>query len=204
MAQGLSLRDALFLLAHDDGRPLIFIERIDAGLAAATLIEALQCGRVAVEGDRLVVAAAGPTGDPDTGALVEAIAGSTEPCGPRAWISWLADGAYERTARALMVAGLVRWEEARRLGGLLTVRRCIPVRPDDLIRVRARLRYVLAGQPPDPPTAALCGLVRVLGLESALLLNLPAPDLDAALQRAAETAAETVRAVLAAVADVIE
>lgn len=200
----LSLRDDLFLLAHDDaGRLLGGEPSVGAGLAGATLIDLLLSGRVAVVGGRLDVLDESPTGDEETDATIEAIAANDAPSGPRAWVSWISHGAYERVGDALVAAEVVRRTTVRRLG-LLPSARCVAANPDDLVRVRARLRYAILGrQPAEPATAALCGLVRVLRLESSLLLNMPTSDLLLALERMTEVNDAPVRQVTAAVEAVV-
>ena len=106
---GPSLRTDVFLLAHDDAGRLVGSEAsIGAGLAGATLIELLLAGRVAVADGRLDVIDSAVTGDEETDATLEAIAANTAPCGPRAWVSWISHGAYDRVAEGLAEAGVVR------------------------------------------------------------------------------------------------
>ena len=200
----LSLRDDLFLLAHDDAGKLIVSEpSIGAGLAGATLIDLLLSRRVAVVGGRLDVLDPAPTGDEETDATIEAIAANTAPCGPRAWVSWISHGAYVRVGDGLVAAGVVRRNTTRRLG-LVPRTRCLPTNAEDLVRVRSRLRYAIHGrQAPEPATAALCGLVRVLRLEAALLLSMPTADLLLALERMTEVSDVPVRQVTNAVDAVI-
>ena len=199
-----SLRNDVFLLAHDDAGRLTGSEpSISAGLAGATLIDLLLHGRVAVIQGRLGVIDSDTTGDEECDATLEAIAANTAPTGPRAWVSWISDGAYERAAAALDAAGTIRRTVSRRLG-VLSVSRCVPTNPEDLVRLRSRLRYALhSAQLPDAGTAALCGLVRVLRLESALLLSMPTSDLLLALERMAGRSPTTVRQVTNAVESVI-
>jgi hypothetical protein len=198
------LRDDVFLLAHDDAGKLIASEAsIGAGLAGATLIDLLLAGRIAVAQGRLDVIDGELTGDDEMDATLDAIAANTAPCGPRAWVSWISAGAYERIADALEDAGVVRRTTTRRLG-LVPVARTLPARADDLVRVRGRVRYALHGRElPDPATAALCGLVRVLRLESSLLLSMPTSDLLLGLERMTAANALTVRQVTNAVEAVI-
>ena len=200
----LSLRDDVFLLAHDDAGKLAVPEaHIGAGLAGATLIELLLNRRIAVLDGRLVVLDASSTGDEEIDATLQAIDANTAPCGPRAWVSWIAHGAYERTADALVVAGMVRQVTVRRLG-LVAVGRILPVNLKDLVRVRSRVRFAIHGRElPDEPTAALCGLVRVLRLESSLLLSMPRSDLLLALERVTAANEVTIRQVTNAVDTVI-
>jgi Golgi phosphoprotein 3 GPP34 len=208
----LSLRDDLFLLAHDDSGKLLASEAsIGAGLAGAVLIDLLLSRRVAVVDGRLTVLelavtaadGAAATADEEATATMDAIAANTAPCGPRAWVSWISHGAYGRAAEALSAAGVVQRFTARRLG-FVPVSRCLPENPDDLVRVRAKVRYAIhARDLPDPYTAALCGLIRVLRLESSLLLNMATSDLLLALERMTSADEVTVRQVTNAVDAVI-
>jgi hypothetical protein len=200
----LSLRDDLFLLAHDDAGRLIISEAgIGAGLAGATLIDLLLSRRVAVVAGRLDVLDPEPTGDEETDATMQAIGANTAPHGPRAWVSWISHEAYERNAAALVEAGVVRRTTVRRLG-LLPSTRHLPTNPEDLVRVRSRLRYAIHGrQPAEPATAALCGLVRVLRLEASLLLSMSTSDLLLGLERMTEVNEAPVRLVTGAVEAVI-
>lgn len=199
-----SLRDDVFFLAHDDDGRLIVAEPvINAGLAAATLIDLLLSGRVAVVGRRLDVVDSATTGDAEADATVAAIAADTGPTGPRAWVSWLSADAYERTSALLEAVGSIRRHTVRRLG-LLPTTRCLPANVEDLVRLRSRLRYcVHSAERPDPATAALCGLVRVLRLESSLLLSMPTAQLLDALAQKANATHTTVRQVITAVDAVI-
>jgi len=198
------LRNDVFLLAHDDAGKLIASEAsISAGLAGAALIDLLLAGRIAVAAGRLDVIDTALTGDEELDATLDAIALNTAPCGPRAWVSWISAGAYERVADALAGTGVVRRTTGRRLG-LLPVVRTVPVQDEDLVRVRGRVRYALHGRElPDPATAALCGLIRVLRLESSLLLSMPTSDLLLGLERMTAGNALTVRQVTNAVDAVI-
>ncbi len=199
-----SLRDDVFLLAHDDdGRLIVSEPVISAGLAGATLVDLLLSRRVAVVGGRLDVIDSATTGDADADATLGVIADDTGQTGPRAWVSWLAAGAYERTAAVLEANGLVHRSTVRRLG-LVPATRCVPASHADLVRLRSRLRYGLhSPEEPDEPTAALCGLVRVLRLEPSLLLSMPTSELLDALERMARGNATTVRQVITAVDAVI-
>jgi hypothetical protein len=199
-----SLREEVFLLAHgDDGRLIGAEPGISAGLAGATLVDLLLMGRVAVGSGRLIVVDSAATGDAECDSTLAAIAANTEPTGPRAWVSWISAGAYERAVVGLEEAGVITRTVVRRLG-LLTSSRCYPVDGDRLVRLRSRLRYAVhSSETPDPRTAALAGLVRVLRLHSALLLSMPSRDLLAALQRLSSTNPTTIRQVTNAVDAVI-
>jgi hypothetical protein len=201
---GHSLRDDLFLLAHDDaGRLTVHEATIEAGLAGAALIDLLLTGRVAVLDGRLAVIDQGPTGDSETDATIDAIAANTEPCGPRAWVSWIAQGSYQRIGDGLVAAGRIDRTTVRRLG-LVTATRCLPTDDADLVRVRSRLRFAIHGKDqPDPATAAMCGLVRVLRMEASLLLSMPTSELLLALERLAADSELAVRQVTSAVEAVI-
>jgi hypothetical protein len=199
-----SLRDEVFLLAHDDsGRMVVSEPVVGAGLAGATLIDLLLQGRVAVANGRLEVIDSALSGDEEADATLVAIAANSAPTGPRAWVSWISHGAYGRVAEGLEAAGVVQRSTIRRFG-LLPTTRCLPVKPEDLVRVRARVRYALhSPELPEPETAALCGLVRVLRLESSLLLAMPTSDLLLGLERLTAGNDLTIRQVTNAVETVI-
>jgi hypothetical protein len=199
-----SLRDDIFLLAHDDGGRLIVTEpAVGAGLAGATLIDLLLDGRVAVARGRLDVIDASPTGDDEADATLAAIAANDAPCGPRAWVSWISHDAYVRVGDLMESSGVIERTISRRLG-LVPVARCVPTNTEDLVRVRSRLRYAIhARDLPDASTAALCGLVRVLRMESSLLLSMPRADLLLALERMTAGNDTTVRQVTHAVEAVV-
>jgi hypothetical protein len=198
------MREDLFLLAHDDAGKLLIPEaNLGAGLAGATLIGLLLGGKVGVGDGRLDVLDDKPSGDAEADATLDAIAANTAPCGPRAWVSWISHGAYERVGDAMVEAGLVRRQVVRRLG-FVPLARTVTVDPEDLVRVRSRVRFAVHGKDlPDAETAALCGLVRVLRLESSLLLSMPTADLLLALERMTEGNDITVRQVTYAVEAVI-
>ena len=176
---------------------------LGAGLAGATLIDLLQTKRVAVLDGRLDVVDPASTGDDEMDATIDAIAANTAPCGPRAWVSWISHGAYERVAEAMAGAGVIRRTTTRRLG-LVPVIRHWPADGEDLVRVRARVRYAIHGRElPDATTAALCGLVRVVRLESTLLLSMPTPDLLDGLERVTRDSEIAIRQITNAVDAVI-
>src|SRR5262249_47004250 len=159
---------------------------LGAGLAGATLIGLLLDGKVGVGDGRLEVFDDKPTGDAEADATLDAIGANTAPCGPRAWVSWISHGAYERVGDAMVEAGLVQRVVVRRLG-FVPLTRTPAGDQADLVRVRSRVRYAIHGRDlPDAETAALCGLVRVLRLERSLLLSMTAADLPIGLQRLTE------------------
>jgi hypothetical protein len=200
----LTMREDLFLLAHDDAGKLLIPETsLGAGLAGATLIGLLLDGRVGVGDGRLEVFDDKPTGDAEADATLDAIGANTAPCGPRAWVSWISHGAYERVGDAMVEAGLAERVVVRRLG-FVPLSRTHPGDRSDLVRVRSRVRYAIHGRDlPDAETAALCGLVRVLRLERSLLLSMPPADLLIGLERMTEANDITVRQVTHAVEAVI-
>src|SRR5262245_41887746 len=139
----LSLRDEVFLLAHDDrGKPIIGDAALAAGLAGATLIDLLLSNRVAVLDGRLDVINPAATGDPETDATLAVIAANTAPSGPRAWVNWISHGAYDRIADALVTKGIVERTTVRRLG-LVPAQRSMPTTDEDLVRVRSRVRFAV-------------------------------------------------------------
>ena len=142
----LSLRDEVFLLAHDDsGRLRVAEAGLGVGLAGATLIELLLHRRIAVVEGRLEVIDPVMSGRPEADDTVQAIRDNTAPCGPRAWVSWISHGAYGRAAEALESAGVIT-RTTTRLLGVVPVQRCVPTDLDDIVRVRSRVRFAVHGR----------------------------------------------------------
>jgi hypothetical protein len=83
-----------------------------------------------------------------------------------------ADDLYERTRAGLVAAGILRHRTHRRLGGLTRTDTYLATDSKWAVVARARLRYLAAGrEQPDNHTAALAGLVAVLGLATHLYLD---------------------------------
>ena len=200
-----SLRDDVFLLAHDDAGRLVGSEAgVGAGLAGATLIELLLAGRVAVADGRLDV--------------IDSAADRGRGVGRDA-------GGDRRQHRTVRPAGLGQLDLPRRLRpGRRAARRGRRGPPQHRPAARPAAGPALPAGPgrgpdpgpgpgplrdprhrelPDPATAALCGLVRVLRLESSLLLSMPTSDLLLALERITGANEITVRQVTNAVEAVI-
>src|SRR5439155_7561853 len=123
--------------------------------------------------------------------------------GLQAWLGDLSQDEYDRVQGALVADGVLRRTTVRRLG-VMPVTRYRLVGPATKTRVRARLRYAVTGvEASDPPTAALCSLVRVLRLEGHLHLDRPTGEVLARLDYIARGQHDVIRAIVAAFDDVI-
>ncbi|MBM0256498.1 GPP34 family phosphoprotein [Micromonospora sp. 4G55] len=207
----LPLRDELFLLGHDDdtGQPHIHRQALALGMAGAVLIDLFLAGRVILDPhddtrpashQRLRLRIHRPVGDLIADTAISSIR-YAHPAPPLpGWLRGFADDLYERTRAGLVAAGILRHTTRRRLGGLV---RAEVYRASDskwAVVARARLRYLAAGrEQPDNHTAALAGLVAVLGLATHLYLDDDTDALTAHLKTIADQHHRPVRDITAAV-----
>ncbi|TDC84706.1 GPP34 family phosphoprotein [Micromonospora sp. KC606] len=206
----LPLRDELFLLGHDDdtGHPHIHRQALALGLAGAVLIDLYLAGRVVL----------GPTGDNPTrdrwlrlhtdrtvdDLIADAATTSIRHARPapllRDWLRGFSDDLYERTRAGLVAAGILRHHTRRRLGGLVRADTYLTTDTKWPVVARARLRYLATGhEQPDNHTAALAGLVAVLGLTDHLYLHDDTHTLTTRLKTIAAQHHRPVRDITAAV-----
>jgi len=181
------LRDELYFIAHDDetGRPVAHLPSLNVGLAGAIVLDLYLAGRVRLDHDYLVIQDPRPCSDAVADHAVAALA-AREYARLAPWLRWLADGLYDSLTRYLLATGVLTAVRERRLGILPVTR----ARPADrayptLARGPARTAVLRPGEAPDAASAALCGLIRVLNLESALYLAIPGPELRDRLGKAA-------------------
>ncbi|SCE69163.1 Golgi phosphoprotein 3 (GPP34) [Micromonospora purpureochromogenes] len=179
----LPLRDELFLLGHNDdtGQPHIHRQALALGMAGAVLIDLFLAGRIVLDdtddarsggNQRLRLRHDPPVGDLIADTAIASVRYANPAPMLRGWLSSFADDLYERTRAGLHAGGILRHTSRRRLGGL--ARREVYLATDSkwAVVARARLRYLAAGrEPPDNHTAALAGLVAVLGLTTHLYLD---------------------------------
>jgi hypothetical protein len=200
----LRLSEELFLLAHDDaGRPAVHPASLDVGVAGAELTELALAGRIVVRGGRLVVVDGSPTGYPESDRLVAMIASGSEPPPLRAVLAALSEGAGGRARDRLLADGVLTRLSHRRLG-LMQVTR-FPATDEAVSRaVRVRVWYAAHGRTrPDPPTAALCGLVLATLMHDHVFDAMPLEGLTARLREIADGQAAAVRETASAVAALI-
>jgi Golgi phosphoprotein 3 (GPP34) len=165
----------LVLLALDEtagrirgGRP-----DLDYALAGAVLLDLALEGRVTLDGAR-VAAGGGLTGDPILDDALARVTGERRRR-PKAWVPTLSRGLRRRLVERLVLAGTLSTERVRMLWVFPAIRYRYP--PGRLSAGAAIARRVAAAVDgvgaPDPRTAALCGLVRVAGLDRRLFPDRP-------------------------------
>lgn len=198
------LPEELFLLAHDDaGRPAVHSASLDIGVAGGELTELALAGRIVAQRGRLFVVDGSPTDDPDSDALVAVIASGSEPPSLRTVLARVGEGAGGRIRDRLLADGVLTKVSHRRLG-LMPVTR-FPA-TDEAVRraVSVRVWYAAHGRTrPDPPTAALCGLVLATLLHDQVFAAMPLQGLTARLQEIVDGQAPAVREIGSAVAALV-
>jgi hypothetical protein len=197
----LPLRDELFLLGHDDdtGACHLHPTTLAIGLAGAALIDLWQARRITVEGGNILVLAREPVGEPLTDAALTAIQQANKKPTVRGWLRWCAEDYYERSRASLITVGILRRSTRRRLG-LLKTETYELTNMAWSVRPRAQLRYVVAGhERPDSQSAALAGLVDVLGLGPFLYVGQPTDTLRRVLRELLDRHHPAVREITAAI-----
>ncbi|MEU5943100.1 GPP34 family phosphoprotein [Micromonospora sp. NPDC047548] len=177
----LPLRDELFLLGHNDdtGQPHVHRQALAFGMAGAVLIDLVLAGRIALDDDgrpggqqRLWLHLDRPVGDLIADTAIASVRYANPAPALRGWLAWFADDLYERTRAGLHAGGILHRTSRRRLGGLARTEVYLTTHSKWAVVARSRLRYLAAGrEPPDNHTAALAGLVAVLGLATHLYLD---------------------------------
>lgn len=182
--QTLSVREQLFLLAHDEYRefrPRIHMSALGIGLAGANLIDLIYLYRVGVAGTRAVIADLYDTtltGDPVQDHVLTIMRQVRPTPSMRDLLIGLGPEMYDRTLGGLLAAGVVvptrRWmrsgHQAADLGRLAAI--------------RGSIRYRANGQKARAfATDALCVLVSALDLHSCLVFDLTDREVDVLLQR---------------------
>lgn len=186
-----SVRDRLWLLAHDERRnlrPCIDVRALAVGLTGATLIDLLLQDRIHVQQGLIHPRGRhnGPIGDPVCAALEHAIGSgrnreSHDPQLAPRLIDVLRDPSlrmYDRTVGMLIAAGILV-DERRRRGAQY---RLDPADINQWLRsqfIRALFRPVES----DATLDSLCALVRALNLHSTLVLPYSTEEADALLRR---------------------
>ncbi|WP_435125404.1 GOLPH3/VPS74 family protein [Micromonospora tulbaghiae] len=206
----LSLRDELFLLGHHDdtGQPHLHRQALALGMAGAVLTDLFLAGRITLDSydehpatDRwLRLHSDQPVGDLIADTALAAIYHSRTTLTVKGFLRSFADDLYERTRAGLVAAGILRHTARRRLGGLVRADAYLATDTKWAVVARARLRYLAAGrEQPDNHTAALAGLVAVLGLAEHLYLDDDTTALTAHLKTIAAQHHRPVREITAAV-----
>ncbi|NJP30597.1 GOLPH3/VPS74 family protein [Micromonospora thermarum] len=179
----LPLRDELFLLGHNDdtGLPHIHRQSLALGMAGAVLIDLFLAGRIVLDRNddarpageqRIRLHIDRPVGDLIADTAIASVRHARFAPTLRGWLSWFAADLYERTRAGLHAGGILHRTSRRRLGGLARTEVYLVTDSKWVVVARSRLRYLAAGrEQPDNHTAALAGLVAVLGLTTHLYLH---------------------------------
>ena len=124
-----SLRDQLYLLAHDDetGRPIAHLPSLSLGLAGAIVLDLYLGRRIRVDHDYLVIHDPRPCGDAIADHATAELA-AKEYALLTPWLYWLADDLYESLTRYLVATGVLTTVRGRRLG-VLPITRTGPANP---------------------------------------------------------------------------
>jgi hypothetical protein len=183
-----TVRERLWLLAHDDRRdllPLLDPRALEIGLMAATLVDLLLAERIVIVGRQVRAApntrrrTAGRMLDPVTEGVLHAVTADTPGLmdvlrGARADIPTGEHHAYVRlylrTNAALIAAGVVV-EQRRRVRSS----RYYLADPDGLAWNRSQISYRLIhrDRPGDPTTDSLCALIGALNLHTMIVFPYP-------------------------------
>jgi hypothetical protein len=172
-----SVPEELALLAYDDDGGLeIGGQSLDYGLAGAVLLELALAGRLEVREGRVSVIDPAPTGDPVVDGALASIRADDKSRRPKEWVTRLAKNIREPVLDGLVSRGVLRREEDRVLWVFPRTRypAAHGVEPPAETDARGRLvAAVLADGPVEPRTAALCALVRAVGLERKVFTDQP-------------------------------
>jgi hypothetical protein len=178
------VRDELFLLAHDDDhrwRPRIPPASLAVGLAGAVLVDLLLTGDVHTEGGCVAARSryARHDLDPIAARVVADLAMTGGWIPLREAVTGTAADLYERTLIRLIRTNVIT-TKTRRFGRAVRYR---PANENDVINARHYPRHRAqtldrATTRPDPATDALCALIRALGIEATLYLELEVPADD--------------------------
>lgn len=195
----LTLRDELYLLAHDDrGAPGIHAGSLSIGLAGAALIDLVLSRRMALEHGRLMRRDAARTNDAIGDWIMAQLSTRNAVRELRWWITSIASDIYDRTTGGLYAKGIITKTVQRKLLGSKVS--YVPVNDAVVGPIRAMAWYALQGRErPDEQGAALCSLIGVLRLEDSLIVSVPPAELRAALRKMQGYHTPAVQEIIAAV-----
>lgn len=210
LTKPLPLRDEVFLLGHDGdtGRTHIHRQALALGLAGAVLIDLFLTGRIALRPPHPTGAPhlylhqhyERPTGDLIADTAITSIRHANTPPPLRGFLRGFSTDLYERTRAALVTAGILHHHQRRRMAGLMRTDTYLPSHHRWQIIPRARLCALARGrEQSDNHTAALAGLVAVLGLTHHLYLDDDTATLPGRLLNVANQHHQPVRAITTAV-----
>ncbi|MFI5908092.1 GPP34 family phosphoprotein [Dactylosporangium sp. NPDC051541] len=200
--------DFLLLALADDGTNRAGEVQLHYGLAGAVLLDLVLAGRIDLDGERIAVRDATPTGDPIADDALDRIAAADQPRTPDEWLRPLTDGLRDRVIERQVEAGVLRRQDDRVLWVFPRTRypSATGTEPAAETEVRRELAAAVDGAGAVPArAAALLGLVQATGLVGEVLPGRPGPQLHARLAEIADGnwAAAAVRVTIARIQAVV-
>jgi hypothetical protein len=165
------LADELFCIAHDDrtGRARLHPRVLGLGLGAGLLGELLLFDRITIYDGGVFVLRRDPPPDAVAHATLEHLVAQPQHRDVRTWLAFLAETAVESVAHRLVLAGVWRREEHRRLVGRARYSH-MPVDPNAVVWRSVRLARLLASEDfIGLSDVLLAGLVSATGLVDTVL-----------------------------------
>jgi hypothetical protein len=186
----LTLAEELLLLVYnDEGTAELSNPALSHGLGGSVLLDLTLAGRVDVADKKVTVTDPTPTGEPLLDEALQRIGESKKPRSPKDWINRLGSGLDDRVLDRLVTAGILRRERDKVLWVFPRTRYPAPhgVQPPVETDLRQRLTAAVTGDGPvEPRLAALCGLLRAVGLDKKVFKDLPRDRVKERLARIAE------------------
>jgi Golgi phosphoprotein 3 (GPP34) len=173
--------DLLLLCIGAKGR-VNYSDRLPFVLMGSELVRLAAAGRADVQGDRVIVTSAAPTGDPRVDASLASLAAYTKPPLAGRWVGRPRRGIRDEYLAHLAATGAVRLDR----GGLFHIARWYVVDSGRVEASRSRL-IALAGStgPVATADAAFAGLAHAVGVDGVVL---PGPGNRPMRKRLAEIA----------------
>jgi hypothetical protein len=157
-----ALGEDLLLLAIRPNGTVGSAAKIDYGLMGSELVRLAAAGRVDIAGDRIIVRAAGPTGDPELDGALGSVAAARKPPRPKHWVGHPRKHIRDAYLSRLVSAGALSPDR----GGLFGQRRYRVADEGRVAAARARLDAIAHSQGPvDVTSAAVGGLAHAVGLD---------------------------------------
>jgi hypothetical protein len=161
-----TLLEELALLSHEgaNGRAGGYL---DLGLGGAVLYELALAGRIGLDGKKVRVLDAAPTGDPVVDSRLAAIA-ADKPRAPHSVLERASKGLVPAVREGLVASGALRHERGKALG-IFPVNRYHPRDRGTTVDARARLTSAVRhGRAFDERTQALLSLMAAIRLEKTI------------------------------------
>ncbi|HEV2345747.1 MAG TPA: GPP34 family phosphoprotein [Actinocrinis sp.] len=160
--------DLLLLAIDPQRRQLRVSERLDYALMGADLVELALARRVVMEGDRVLVLDARPTGDRLLDEALASIAAKDRPPRARAWVQAVRKGLRSDYLGVLTEQRAIR-RTPRPFLRFFTVTDLVVLEPGRQAGIKARIDAVASGAAMDDPRGrALAGLAHAAGLSTVL------------------------------------